>query len=272
MSGYIHTSSAAGYADGGLFVAAYSSSWVSQIFSNFRTGEIAVRGKNSGTWQGWRTVWDSVNLPNPVQSSGVTSVANRIVIDAFIEPLSTWSSDKINTLFLDVADQINTVNFAISQTNDIVTAIDTRVIALEVAGKIGQLKDTDPSIIFSGTGLTPLVFLTELSNGLSANASNGSITISDTGIYKITLSAVLSSSSTLNTAYKYRLNIATQSQTISSKQKQTNGANHVEFSDVFVSSLSAGDEIFVQLNLFYNNIISAGGIYCNYATLLVEKV
>jgi hypothetical protein len=75
MSGYIHTSSAAGYADGGLFVAAYNSSWVSQIFSNFRTGEIAVRGKNSGTWQGWRTVWDSVNLPNPVQSSGVTSVA-----------------------------------------------------------------------------------------------------------------------------------------------------------------------------------------------------
>jgi len=137
---------------------------------------------------------------------------------------------------------------------------------------LGQLKDTDPSIIFSGTGLTPLVFLTELSNGLSSNAANGKITISDTGIYKITLSAVLSSSSTLNTAYKYRLNIATQSQTISSKQKQTNGANHVEFSDVFVSSLSAGEEIFVQLNLFYNNIISAGGIYCNYATLLVEKV
>ena len=75
MSGYCNTSSAAGYADGGLFVAAYSSSWVSQIFSNFRTGEIAVRGKNSGTWQAWRTVWDSVNLPNPVQSSGVTSVA-----------------------------------------------------------------------------------------------------------------------------------------------------------------------------------------------------
>ena len=138
---------------------------------------------------------------------------------------------------------------------------------------MGQLKDTDPLIVINGnTYNSPLVFLTELSNGLSSNAANGKITISDTGIYKITLSAVLSSSSTLNTAYKYRLNIATQSQTISSKQKQTNGANHVEFSDVFVSSLSAGEEIFVQLNLLYNNIISAGGIYCNYATLLVEKV
>ena len=61
MSGYTNSSSAAGYADGGLFVAAYSTSWVSQIFSNFRTGELATRGKNSGTWQSWRTVLDSTN-------------------------------------------------------------------------------------------------------------------------------------------------------------------------------------------------------------------
>jgi len=206
--------------------------------------------------------------------SEVTSVSNRIVIDAFIEPLSTWSSDKINTLFSDVADQINTVNFAISQTNDIVTAIDTRVIALEVAGVsvLGQLKDTDPSIIFSGTGLTPLVFLTELSNGLSANASNGSITISDTGIYKITLSTVLSAKSTLSTSVFYRVNLKSQLQTISTKQKATNGTSHVELSDVFVCSLSAGDELFVQLNLIYNDLVFGGNIYCNYATLLVEKV
>ena len=59
MVGYTNTSTDAGYADGGLFVAAYSSSWVSQIFSNFRTGEISVRGKNSGTWQDWRFVHDS---------------------------------------------------------------------------------------------------------------------------------------------------------------------------------------------------------------------
>ena len=202
----------------------------------------------------------------------ISGVSQSIVIDAFIEPLSTWSSDKINTLFLDVADQINTVNFAISQTNDIVTAIDTRVIALEVAGKIGQLKDTDPSIIFSGTGLTPLVFLTELSNGLSANAANGSITISDTGIYKITLSTVLSAKSTLSTSVFYRVNLKSQLQTISTKQKATNGTSHVELSDVFVCSLSAGDELFVQLNLIYNDLVFGGNIYCNYATLLVEKV
>ena len=205
----------------------------------------------------------------------ISAVSNSIVIDAFIEPLSTWSSNKINTLFLDVADQINTVNFAISQTNDIVTAIDTRVIALEVAGGsvLGQLKDTDPLIVINGnTYNSPLVFLTELSNGLSANASNGSITISDTGIYKITLSTVLSAKSTLSNSVFYRVNLKSQLQTISTKQKATNGTSHVELSDVFVCSLSAGDELFVQLNLIYNDLVFGGNIYCNYATLLVEKV
>jgi hypothetical protein len=59
--GYTNQSTAAGFADGGLFTAAYSTSWVSQIFSNFRDGHISVRGKNNGTWQPWHKVWDSGN-------------------------------------------------------------------------------------------------------------------------------------------------------------------------------------------------------------------
>ena len=61
MSGYVTSSSAAGYADGGAWVAAYSGSWVAQIFQNFRNGEITTRGKNNGTWQSWRKQWDSLN-------------------------------------------------------------------------------------------------------------------------------------------------------------------------------------------------------------------
>ena len=78
----------------------------------------------------------------------------------------------------------------------------------------GQLKDTDASVQISGTTYAPLVFLTELSNGLSTNAANGTITIADAGIYKITLSAVVSSSSNLNTVYTFRLNLGSQLQTI----------------------------------------------------------
>ena len=73
MTGYINGSSDAGYADGGLFVAAYNSSWVSQIFSNFRTGEISVRGKNNGTWKDWRFVHDSGHFSTTDVANGVTA-------------------------------------------------------------------------------------------------------------------------------------------------------------------------------------------------------
>jgi hypothetical protein len=47
--------------DGGLYSAGYSTAWYHQIYGDFRSGQIAVRGKNSGTWQAWRTVLDSSN-------------------------------------------------------------------------------------------------------------------------------------------------------------------------------------------------------------------
>lgn len=47
--------------DGAAFVQAYSASWVAQIYQDYKTGQIAVRGKNNGTWQAWRKVLDSTN-------------------------------------------------------------------------------------------------------------------------------------------------------------------------------------------------------------------
>jgi hypothetical protein len=59
--GYNTSVSLFGQTDGGLYSSAYSSAWIHQIYGDFRTGQIAVRGKNSGTWQSWRTVLDSSN-------------------------------------------------------------------------------------------------------------------------------------------------------------------------------------------------------------------
>ena len=73
LIGYTNDSSAAGYADGGLFVAAYSTAWVSQIFSNFRTGELSARGKNGGTWQAWRKIHDSGHFSIDDVKNGVTA-------------------------------------------------------------------------------------------------------------------------------------------------------------------------------------------------------
>jgi hypothetical protein len=59
--GYNTSVSLFGQSDGGLYSSAYSSSWIHQIYGDFRTGQIAIRGKNSGAWQAWRTVLDSGN-------------------------------------------------------------------------------------------------------------------------------------------------------------------------------------------------------------------
>jgi hypothetical protein len=61
MVGYVNSSSAAGYSDGAGFSAAYNSSWVGQLFVDFRTGKLSTRGKNSGTWQAHRFMWDNLN-------------------------------------------------------------------------------------------------------------------------------------------------------------------------------------------------------------------
>jgi hypothetical protein len=48
--------------DGALYSQAYSSAWQHQIAGDYRSGQIAVRGKNSGTWQSWRSILDSTNF------------------------------------------------------------------------------------------------------------------------------------------------------------------------------------------------------------------
>lgn len=42
--------------DGALYSQFYSSSWQHQIAGDYRSGQIAVRGKNNGTWQSWRKI------------------------------------------------------------------------------------------------------------------------------------------------------------------------------------------------------------------------
>ena len=50
-----------GQTDGALFSQAYSSSWVGQLYIDYRTGRVATRSKNSGTWMAWLQLIDSTN-------------------------------------------------------------------------------------------------------------------------------------------------------------------------------------------------------------------
>ena len=61
--GYI-TNTLLGSPDGALYSHVYSEMWKHQIQGDYRTGQIALRGKNNGTWQAWRTVLDSGNYNN----------------------------------------------------------------------------------------------------------------------------------------------------------------------------------------------------------------
>jgi hypothetical protein len=56
--------------DGALYSQIYSSSWQHQIYGDYRTGIMYARGKNNGTWAGWKRV----ALSSATTFSNVSSV------------------------------------------------------------------------------------------------------------------------------------------------------------------------------------------------------
>lgn len=72
--------------DGALYRHVYSSSWAHQIYGDYRTGQISVRGLNNGEWQDWHRIIDETNwstiMTNATQSdNGLLSPADKIRID-----------------------------------------------------------------------------------------------------------------------------------------------------------------------------------------------
>lgn len=67
-TGYVTSVSLFGQTDGALYSQAYSTSWVHQIFGDYRTGQLAVRGRNSGTLTSWRAVLDSSNYTSYIDA------------------------------------------------------------------------------------------------------------------------------------------------------------------------------------------------------------
>jgi hypothetical protein len=90
-----------GQPDGALYSQAYSSSWVHQIYGDYRTGNMAVRGKKNGTWQSWKTVWTSGN-----DGSGSGLDADKL--DGYHASQFTLASTFTATT-TDLQEQIDTV-------------------------------------------------------------------------------------------------------------------------------------------------------------------
>lgn len=108
------TVSILGAADGALYSQGYSASWVHQIYGDYRTGQVAVRGKNNNAWQPWRTLLDSANFNTwaPTKTGGGASGSwavnaatatkletprriNRTLFDGSADIAVQWASEAI---------------------------------------------------------------------------------------------------------------------------------------------------------------------------------
>ena len=59
------------HTDGALYSHTYNSNWEHQIYGDYRTGQISIRGKNNGTWQNWRRILDETNYTSIITKSGL---------------------------------------------------------------------------------------------------------------------------------------------------------------------------------------------------------
>lgn len=75
---YANSLSLFGQTDGALYAQAHSSAWVHEIYGDYRTGQLAVRGKNNGSWTSWRIILDESNF--------TTYAAQRVIPNFEYQP------------------------------------------------------------------------------------------------------------------------------------------------------------------------------------------
>ena len=107
--------------DGAIYGQAYSSSWQHQIYGDYRTGIMYVRGKNSNTWQSWKRV----ALSSATTFSSVTSLT-------FTHNLGT--ANLTAQVFDTNGDMFFPSNIRVSSTQVIVTFASARSGRLVVTG------------------------------------------------------------------------------------------------------------------------------------------
>ena len=129
--------------DGALYSQAYSSSWIHQIYGDYRTGQIAIRGKNSGTWQSWRTVLDSSNWSSYVTAGATLSAGSgsqRVVLTDLTTGSMTSAATSSALLFDSSTGTLSSTIF--TSTSDITKKTNIQNIknAVELTKQINGVK------------------------------------------------------------------------------------------------------------------------------------
>ena len=73
--------------DGALYTQYYNASWQHQIFGDYRTGHLSVRGKSNGTWQSWHRVLDEAG---GTLNGNLHVVNSQIIVkDTYLNPTAS---------------------------------------------------------------------------------------------------------------------------------------------------------------------------------------
>ena len=93
-----------GIIDGVIYAEKYDNNWIHEIYGDYRTGQIAVRGKNNGTWQDWRKILDSSNYTDytVTKTGSGASGSWGISITGNAATATAFSANKSVTLTGDV--------------------------------------------------------------------------------------------------------------------------------------------------------------------------
>ena len=232
--GYVEggTPALGGTDDGALYRQVYSALWAHEIYGDYRTGQIALRGKNNGTWQAWRKILDDKNFHKYTGPSfhystlGSNSGHYKIKINSS----ATWMLSFVINLYQSYIPTmllISGYNYGSSHWySPLARIVDSATNSIEV--KFGYDPDGLLWVAVPAAGYTGLTI---------SNINNGYKQIDDMA-NSFTITNVTSlSGTTQNTATAYRpLKI---NETVSSATKATQDGNGNVIADTYLP-LSGG--------------------------------
>lgn len=89
--------------DGAIYGQFYNANWKHEIYADYRTGQISVRGKNNGTWQAWRNIIDSTNWRTFIFANKNYTLSTLTVADSSWAVIPSGATDIFGLAFKDTA-------------------------------------------------------------------------------------------------------------------------------------------------------------------------
>jgi hypothetical protein len=244
-----------GQTDGALFVQAYDNSWASQIYQDYRTGQLAIRGKNSGTWQAWRTVLDSTNFTGSMPNSGVTAgTYNNVTVNA--KGIVTGGS---NSPYMFTTGGTMTGSLVIQGGTNSLIAQESGT-ASQWYGRVGSANGTSDRYVFLGTyGSFGAIRCQVNSTGADADLYINTVDGSTGGTVRMPSSVLINGNQALHagTTSAPSLSIGGSSTSCTGSAAQLNGQAASFYQNA--ANLNAGTLVAARMPAYTGDVTSTAG-------------